>query len=352
MTTKIPSWDPFAELGIATGASDQEIEQAFRRQAKLHHPDVSKAPDAATRLARIKEARDLLADDATRRALATAFGKPAGFRKVSDAFDDVFEAFGDIERDRGAGMRSGRRSRGQDVERRVGITLEQAFAGFRGRLGDAPAACEDCSGSGKVRTDPHPCTYCSGVGSVRKSRGLITLDVECTSCDGKGVTRVATCRSCGGSGQVQGKGAVFDVPAGVRDGMEIVLRGMGMPGIGGGASGDLSIVIALKPHPVFRRKDSELSARVAVPVWDAANGCTRTLTGVDGRQIAVSIPAGTRGGTEIVVAGEGMPDFPGRGALRVRIDVDVPCADTPELKAAFEALRRAVTSREGAVSAR
>lgn len=344
--TKASAWDPFAELGINAGATDEEVEKAFRTLAKRHHPDVSKEPDAAARFARIKEARDLLADAGRRQSLAAAKGQ--GYRKVADAFDDVFQAFGDIERERAGPLHGRRRSRGGDVERRVSITLEQAFQGLRGRLGDAPAACEDCSGSGSVQTAPHPCSYCSGVGSVRKSKGLINLTVECPNCEGSGVSTTASCGSCGGSGQVQGKGAVFDVPAGVRDGMEILMRGMGAPGIGGGPSGDLTILIAIQPHPVFTRRDSELSATLTVPVWDAATGCTRSLVGVDGKEIRVAVPAGTHGGSEIVIQGQGMPNFPGRGILRVRIDVEIPKADSPEMRAAFEAVRRAALTSRGA----
>lgn len=330
--------DPFTLLDVTETSTDEEVERAFRRLAKVHHPDLSKEADAASRFSRIKMARDLLLDPAKR---AEAVAARAGTRqpRLAEAFEGLFESFGSAERSRGAPFR--RRTRGTDVERTVSITLEQAFSGFKGKLAQSPGACGPCQGTGKVSGDPRPCRDCVGMGKYRRTKGFITLDVECPTCEGSGTVTVADCKACAGTGQVQGMGAVFEIPAGARDGMGIILRGMGAVGVGGGSSGDLTLTVRVKPHSVFHRADGDLSMDLAIPVWDAATGCVREFHGIDGKMLQVRVPPGTRGGTEIVLHGQGMPDFPGRGVLRVRVDVVIPKADTPELLEAFESVRRA-----------
>lgn len=352
MTLAGTGGDPFSILGITETATEEEIERAFRKLAKLHHPDVSSAADAAATFARLKEARDQLVDPARRRAAqaARSAAKPA---RMSDAFEGIFESFGAMERNRDTPYR--RSARGADVERTVSITLEQAYSGFKGRLGDSPGPCVPCSGTGRVACEPRPCPDCVGRGKLRKSRGLITLDIECPPCQGTGRVTVAQCTACGGSGQVQGGGASFEVPPGAREGMGIIVKGMGAPGSGGGASGDLVISLRIKPHATFTRQDGDLAMSVEIPVWDAAAGCVVPVTGIDGRSLGIDVPPGTGGGREVVLQGQGMPSFPGRGVLRVRIDVMVPVVDGPEVAEAYAALRRAagaVTSSSVAGSGR
>jgi molecular chaperone DnaJ len=298
--------DPFEVLGLDPSCTDRDVGAAFRREAAKCHPDTERGrtdPRAPARFQAIAEARDLLLDPAAR---ADAVRR-RGAARTGEAFGDAFERFFD------------------NVDR-------------NGR-------CGPCGGTGDALADaPRTCPLCEGSGRSRQTKGLITVTVECPRCEGAGSTRTVPCPSCSGQGRNEGAGAPYQVPPGARDGMVVVLRGYGAPGYLGGTRGDIRLRLRIRPHDLYGRDGDDLRTRLRVPVWDVAHGCSRSLAGIDGLPVDVDVPAGSAGGDVLLVAGRGMPAFPGRGDLHVEILVEVPPADTPALRAAYDALREAALS--------
>lgn len=332
--------DPFDLLDIGTDADEEEVNRAFRALAKVWHPDISRRPDAAERFRAISEARDELLDPARRKAArerreaaeARARGDMAG---SFESFFDNIDRFGrgrDIRQPKGP-------KRGADVEREAWVSLEQAHAGGRLRLGDAPGPCEPCQGEGSVASAPVPCPACLGRGRTRRSRGILTVEVPCPDCSGSGRVSRVPCPACGGTRQSRGAGLSVDVTPGARDGMRVRVPGMGAPGLNGGEPGDLTVVLRVREHPLFTRHDAGLAARIRIPVWEAALGTERVIDGIDGKPLTLKVQPGTSGGAVIVLQGHGMRDFPGRGDLRVTVDVEVPDASRGPLREVFERMR-------------
>jgi len=349
--------DPFDVLGVSESASEAEIASAFRAKAKLCHPDANKDPGAAERFTQLGQAREALLDPARRaQALKARQGRtgaggrgwaPPSFTaegRGKGATASAFDAFFDnIETNgRGREFRRERPVRGGNIEREAWITLEQSFRGGRVTLPNANGPCRACDATGRVPApERRPCPGCAGRGWTRRVNGIVTGEMACPTCRTDGTVDYDTCPACGGTCQAQGAGVQIEVPAGARDGMRITREGLGTPGLHGGANGDLAVVVRIKDHPVFTRQDQHLSATVEVPVWDAALGTQARLTGIDGCGLLVKVPPGTSGGTVLVLEGQGMPAYPGRGELRVRVAVTVPDASSGPLRQAFEALRRA-----------
>jgi molecular chaperone DnaJ len=339
--------DPFEVLGLDPSCTDRDVGAAFRREAAKCHPDTERGrtdPRAPARFQAIAEARDLLLDPAAR---ADAVRR-RGAARTGEAFGDAFERFFDnVDRNgRGAAANAANRPRrGSDVDRTVALSLEQAFRGGSFVLRNAPGPCGPCGGTGDALADaPRTCPLCEGSGRSRQTKGLITVTVECPRCEGAGSTRTVPCPSCSGQGRNEGAGAPYQVPPGARDGMVVVLRGYGAPGYLGGTRGDIRLRLRIRPHDLYGRDGDDLRTRLRVPVWDVAHGCSRSLAGIDGLPVDVDVPAGSAGGDVLLVAGRGMPAFPGRGDLHVEILVEVPPADTPALRAAYDALREAALS--------
>jgi molecular chaperone DnaJ len=344
--------DPFEVLGLEPGCSEDDVRKAFRKAAQACHPDAPGArgdPEAAERFRACVEARDTLVDPVARAEAANQrrrrHARPGGPTAFGGGFDAFFD---NIDRNgRGADQSAGRARRGTDVEREIRLSLEQAFSGGSFVLGGTPGPCKACSGDGTVPSQvPQACKACRGVGKTRQTKGFISVSVECAGCGGTGRTRRVDCPSCGGEGRTHGGGTPYEVPPGARDGMVNVLRGYGAPGYAGGPRGDMRLTYRIKPHATFGRDGADLLACLAIPVWDAALGCSRRIPGIDGEPLVVEVPPGTAAGTVIAFPGRGMPTFPGRGEVRVEIGVTVPAPSTPRMREALMRLRDAYAETE------
>jgi len=330
--------DYYETLGIAKGASAEDIKKAYRKLAMQFHPDRNPGDSSADEKFReVNEAYDVLKDEQKRAAYDrfghAAFeqgrgGGGAGDFHFGAGFADIFdEMFGEFM---GGGRRGGGgAARGSDLRYNMEITLEEAFAGKSVEI-QVPSsiACDACSGSGGAGgSQPVECTTCRGMGKVRATQGFFTIERTCPTCHGAGRMIKTPCRSCGGTGrQKRDKTLSVTIPAGVEDGTRIRLAGEGEPGMRGAPSGDLYIFLSVQPHRLFQREGANIHCQVPLTMVTAALGGSIEVPTVDGARARVSIPAGTQSGHQFRLRGKGMSVLrsPARGDMFVEAVVETP----------------------------
>jgi molecular chaperone DnaJ len=334
--------DYYATLGVEKSATAEEIKKAFRRKARELHPDVNKAPDAEERFKEVNAAYDVLSDPAKREQYDRfgTVGGPAGggygYTDIGDIFgggmgfnmEDLFSAFfGGV-----GGGRGGVRLEGRDMAMQLAITLAEAASGVEKEIVlDRLATCDVCGGSGQTeQSKVTTCPTCRGTGQMVTERrtflGVMQSVATCETCGGTGHIVESPCEECQGSGRVPDRQHVkITIPAGIRDGQQIRMRGLGEAGIRGAAAGDLLITVRIRPDEYLHREGDDLHCRATVSVVSAALGAKIAVQGVL-EEHEVEIPAGTQHGDRIRVKGAGMPrpNGNGRGDLIVHVALTVP----------------------------
>lgn len=337
--------DYYEVLGVAKGASADEIKKAYRSKVKDLHPDRNKDnPNAEAQFKEVGEAYDVLKSDDKKAAYDryghAAFeggmggGRPGGGMgggqgDFSSAFSDVFDdLFGDFMGQRGGG--SGRRAaRGADLRYNLRISLEDAFSGMQKSI-TVPASvqCDSCDGSGaEGGAEPSTCPTCSGMGKVRAQQGFFTVERTCPTCSGMGQIVKNPCKKCRGAGRVEKERTLsVNIPAGVETGTRIRLAGEGEAGMRGGPSGDLYIFIEVADHELFERDGPNLFCRVPVSMSTAALGGNIEVPTIDGGRGRVQIPAGSQSGRQMRLRGKGMPPLRGGGVgdMIIELAVETP----------------------------
>ncbi|MGV9710356.1 molecular chaperone DnaJ [Gordonia sp. NPDC003424] len=336
--------DYYGILGVAQGASDQEIKRAYRKKARELHPDVN--PGQEEQFKEVSTAYEVLSDPEKRR-IVDAGGDPlagpgaGGFSGGfgSGGLGDVFEAFfGSGSSFGGGGFGSGRgpRSRVQPGEPAlvgVELDLEECAAGVNKEITvDTAILCDLCKGSGtNGDTKPVSCDTCKGAGEIqavqRSFLGQVMTVRECPTCHGVGEIIPDPCHKCGGDGRVRSRRTMtVKIPAGVETGMRVRLAAQGEVGPGGGPAGDLYVEVHERPHDVFVRDKDDLHCTIRVPIADAALGADIDVPTILDGTAHVTIGAGTQPGQVVKVRGQGMPHLNTgvRGTLHAHLDVVVP----------------------------
>lgn len=353
--------DFYEVLGVARGASAEEIKKAYRQKAKELHPDRNADnPDAEARFKEVNEAYDALKDP-ERKAAYDRFGHAAfdpsmaggpgrgpgrgGQGDFASAFSDVFEdLFGDFMGGRGGGRN--RATRGSDLRYNLRVTLEEAFAGSQKTI-QVPGsiACGSCNGTGaEGGAEPVTCPTCSGMGKVRAQQGFFTVERTCPTCGGLGQIIKNPCRVCSGTGRVERERSLsVNIPAGVETGTRIRLSGEGEAGMRGGPAGDLYIFVEVADHPIFQRDGQTLFCRVPVSMTTAALGGEVEVPTIDGGRTRVRIPEGSQAGRQMRLRGKGVPGLRGGvvGDMIIELAVETPVrlnARQKELLREFERL--------------
>lgn len=329
--------DHYETLGVTADATDEEIKRAFKKLARVHHPDLNAGdPEAERRFKEINAAYEVLSDR-ERRARYDRFGTddPAAMGDPFGAgLGDIFEAFFGQGTPFGSGSARGPAGppRGEDLEAGVDLDLEDVvFGGEREITVRTAVRCEPCDGSGAAPdTAPSQCGECAGTGQVRRVRqsllGQMVTASVCTSCGGLGHVIEHPCPECDAQGRtIEPRTYSVEVPPGIGDGQTLRLSGRGAAGPRGGASGDLYVSVRVRPHPVFRREGDDLVHELHIPFTQAALGTHLDYSTLDGPENLV-IPRATETDTVFRLRGRGVPHVRGRGRgdLLVRVVVDVP----------------------------
>jgi molecular chaperone DnaJ len=333
--------DYYDVLGVARGASEDEIKRAYRQKAKALHPDRNKDnPASEAQFKEVSEAYDALKDP-QKKAAYDRFGHAAfenggggfhrrggGSQDFASAFSDVFDdLFGDFMGQRSrAGSRA---SRGSDLRYNLRLTLEEAFRGRQATITvPSSVACDVCSGTGaEGGAEPVACPTCAGMGKVRAQQGFFTVERTCPTCTGRGQIIKNPCGSCAGAGRVRKDRTLnVNIPAGVETGTRIRLAGEGEAGLRGGPSGDLYIFIEVETHPLFERDGQNLHCRIPVSIATAALGGEIEAPTLDGGRTRVKVPAGVQSGKQLRLRGKGMPALRGAGSgdLYIELVVETP----------------------------
>ena len=345
--------DFYEVLGVSRDASEEEIEQAYRKAVRKYHPDVSDDPDAEEKFKKAKKAKEVLTDEQTREqyerlgherfieaekrgatgdqsgaggARGDPFGGGAGpFGDMQDIFEEFFG--GD------SGSRE-RPKRGRDLKTELTIDLETAYHGTETEVTvTRPETCPDCNGQGHPPgTDTRTCPDCNGRGQTTQVRqtafGRMQQRSTCRRCGGEGTIYGETCSTCRGDGVVRNQSTLaVEIPAGIRDGQTLRMDREGAPGEGAARNGDLLIEIDIEDHPEFERDGDDLVAQKAISFPQAVFGDTVEVDAIDGT-VEFDLAEGTQSGETFRLSGKGMPRLRGRGQGDLYVQVQVVTPDT------------------------
>jgi molecular chaperone DnaJ len=348
--------DFYKVLGVDKKASQEEIKKAFRKLARQYHPDRNPGDKAAEeKFKEVNQAYETLSDAQKRKqydelSRLGAFGPGGGFRPGQGGFQgfdpgmfrqggyqqfdmgDLGDLFSNLfggAAARGGRGRAARPERGADLPADVTISFDDALRGVEVRVPvNKPDVCQTCHGSGaKPGTTPKICPQCQGRGVLSENQGFFALSQPCPRCGGNGTVIEEPCPTCAGSGVVeQTRRYTVKVPAGVKEGTRIKLKGKGEAGTRGGQPGDLYVVTHVEPSTLFERSGADVVLEVPVTFAEAALGATVRIPTPGGGRVAVKVPAGTQDGRTLRVRGKGAPKLGGggHGDLLARVRIVVP----------------------------
>ena len=337
--------DYYEVLQVQKGASSDDIKKAYRKMAVKFHPDKNQGDASAEeKFKELGEAYDVLSDDQKRAAYdryghaAFTQGGGGGGRggAAHDPFDIFREAFGGAgggdgffeQFFGGGGGGRGERNRGDDLRYDLQISLEEAATGCEKDIEvNKRERCGDCSGSGgEAGSKSATCRDCGGRGQVMASRGFFAVAQTCQRCKGTGQLVDKPCKKCSGEGRTTQPCQIkLKIPKGIEDGMKLRSTGQGEAGVRGGPNGDLYVVMHVKEHPVFDRDGSDLMCKVPISFTTATLGGEVTVPTLSGR-VQIKVAAGTQSGTTFKLRGKGLPELNSSlyGDLMVQVIVEVP----------------------------
>ena len=347
--------DYYEVLGVAKGASEDEIKKAYRQLAKKYHPDLN--PGDKTAEEKFKEAGEAyeVLSDADKRArydqygfagVDPNFGAGAGGAGYGgfggfDGFGDLGDIFGEFfggGRSRGSQQSVPRR--GENVMSRLELTFEEAAFGCEKEVAAQRIEnCPNCKGTGSADGVIETCSQCHGTGQVRSVQNFMGMQMQssttCPTCGGRGKVIKNPCATCKGKGKVRKTNRVkVKIPAGVDEGQSVRVRGEGCVGANGGVNGDLLVEISIKRHPIFTREGTDVLCEVPITFTQAALGATIQVPTLDGK-VDYEIPEGTQTGKEFILREKGIPEVGNsrrRGNERFTVVVETPTRLTKEQK--------------------
>jgi molecular chaperone DnaJ len=360
--------DYYEVLGVARGASPDEVKVAYRRLAKEYHPD--RNPDnraeAEEKFKELSEAYEVLAD-AGKRQLYDQYGHegvsrqfgPGGFNFDRDFThaEDLGDIFGDLLRGFGSGgglfdvLFGGggvrRPERGGNIRIAMPLGLDEIAESVTKQVSfQRWEACPKCSGRGG--TGELECRTCSGSGQVRhRTNSLFGQFVQvaaCPDCGGAGSRYKEPCKDCDATGRLRKQRTLkVRIPAGVSSGNYLTLDGEGHFGPGG--RGSVIVEISEKPHELFLRRDDDIVVDLPVPISTAVLGGKVKVPTLRGEK-EIEVPAGTQSGTVLRIRGSGIKRLQGgTGDELVRVLVHVPRKLSREEKKLLQELDKIRTEK-------
>lgn len=356
--------DYYNILGVNKNATKEEIKKAYYKLAHKHHPH--KGGDEA-KMKEVNEAYGVLGNEQKRQQYdsfgqtfdgASGFGGQGfgGFSDFSEAFrnsggqtsyefnfNDIGDVFGDFfggQRSRG---RSSSRATGLDIQAELKVDFNDAVFGIEKKIKiNKDIVCNHCTGSGgepgsKVST----CSTCKGNGQVVRNIGFgIGFPSVCTSCNGQGSQVDKKCSNCRGSGVVKNDEEIkVKIPAGIDDGQTIKLVGKGAAGTRGSATGDLYLLIRVIPRPGFVRDGYDIRTVSDISFTQAALGDKIDVETISG-PVKLNIPEGTQTNKIFNIKGKGVPHLNSnkRGDHLVKVVVKTPTRLSKKQKDALREL--------------
>jgi molecular chaperone DnaJ len=330
--------DYYEVLGVSRTVTLEEIKKSYRKLALQYHPDRNPGnKEAEEKFKEATEAYSVLSDADNRKkydqfghaafdhraAGAEGFGFGGDFAGFEDIFGDIFSSFF------GGGGGGGRGGRGgRDLRYDLEVEFQEAVFGAEREITiGRRTSCLACGGSGAAAGSRiSQCRQCGGAGQVRIQQGFFTLTRPCNVCQGAGQTIETPCKECRGSGERVAESKIkVKIPAGIDHGQRLKLRGEGEPGNKGAPAGDLYVQIAVKEHPFFERRESEIVCDVPIAYTTAVLGSEIDVPTLEG-PMKLNIPSGTSSGKIFKLRNKGVPILGSnrRGDQHVRVHIEVP----------------------------
>ena len=355
--------DYYDVLGVAKGATEDELKKAYRKKAVQYHPDKNPGnKESEEMFKKVSKTYEALKDPDKKttydRYGHTTFQKPNdGARSPENAneFHDPFDIFREVfgqggggggifdEMFGGGGGRDGGRD-GSDLRYDLELTLEEAARGIEKEISFKKlVSCEHCHGSGAEPGSKRvTCPTCRGAGQIRRSGGIIVFTQTCPTCGGAGVKIEKPCSVCRGEGRVAKTTKLnVKIPPGVDTGSRLRSAGNGEAAAAGGTPGDLYIVLSVKEHELFERHGDDLFCEIPIKFTLATLGGSIEVPTLSGKA-SLKIPAGTQSATTFRLRDRGMPSLRGgrHGDQLIRVHVEVPVSISSEQRRILEEFAR------------
>jgi molecular chaperone DnaJ len=341
--------DFYEVLGVARAATLDDIKKAYRKLALQYHPDRNPGNvEAEERFKEATEAYEILSEP-EKRQLYDQYGmaafQPGGMGRggaggfggmgidLEEALRTFMGAFGGgggsiFDNFFGGGQEEGGVARGADLRFDLEIEFEEAVFGSQREIElNIHEECGACKGGGaEPGSGTEKCRRCGGRGAVITNAGFLQMRQTCPDCGGAGEVIAKPCRACRGEGRVRARRKIqLTIPAGVETGSRLRLAGKGEGGLRGGRAGDLFIVLHVKAHALFQRRDEDILIDWPIPLHVAALGGEVEVPTLHG-WTTLKIPAGTVSGAMLRLRGQGLTGIRGvrDGDQHIRVTVEVP----------------------------
>ena len=359
--------DYYKILGVSKGASKEEVKAAYKKLAKQYHPDLNKSPDAVEKFKEINEAAAVLGDDEKRKQyeqFGTAGPKSESSGFSGFDFSDFMSESGNFGFDfdnifdnlfSGGEPGKRRRQRGSDLRYDLEIELEDAaFGAAKTITFPTTEECPKCHGTGAENPDDVvTCSECNGRGVTTRTQrtpfGLFSTTTTCRKCKGQGKYTKSACSECKGRGIVQkNKKIEIKIPAGAVDGTNLRIQGAGEAGERGTSSGDLYLVIHVKPHKIFERHENNVYIKVPLSFATASLGGEIEVPTLKGKA-NLKIPAGTQSNTVFRMKHQGIPGLNSHsvGDENVEVIISIPEKLTKKQKKLLEDFEKESKNKKG-----
>lgn len=337
--------DYYEVLGVNKSAGEDEIKKAYRSLAKKYHPDMNPGDkEAEVKFKEVNEAYAVLSDSEKRSkydrfghdafdptAGGGGYGGFSGFSGADFDFGDIFSSFfggGTSTRSRASAP-----VEGDDIAARVSVSFEEAAFGCKKEVNFARVEnCPDCHGSGAEHEgDIEKCPECNGLGRINVRQqtmlGYMQTQRTCQRCAGRGKIIKSPCKNCNGKGRIRiNKKLEVNIPSGIDDRQNIILRNQGSAGLNGGPNGDLIIEIRVKEDKIFERDGNNIYCEVPISFTEATLGAEIDIPVLGGGVEKFKIPEGTQSGSDFTLKNKGIPDIntKRRGDLIFKVAVETP----------------------------
>ena len=339
--------DYYNILGISREATIEEINKAYRKKAKEHHPDRNPGDkEAINRFKDVKEAFDCLSDSFKKsqydRGEQTYQPRRKSKKNTTTTTSSSYSSEQTKhEDDVDSGFFGGSTFKGRNITVRIEIDLKDSLTGCVRILNiKKRKRCNRCYGSGIS----NPCDLCFGSGSIKWQDPDFPL-IKCPRCKGTGKDNpyIVQCGDCLGKGflpEFQESQVEVNVSPGIDNGMQIRVVGAGEESIRGGKFGDLIVFIFVKEHNIFKREKENLILEVPVSYTQLVLGDEIDIPSLSEEMLKVKIPVGSATHTKFIIKGKGMP-FKGKfGDLIATLKVEIPKVLSEDYKKLLEELSK------------
>lgn len=324
--------DFYEVLGVKPNATEEEISKAYRKLALQYHPDRNKDKEAEEKFKEISEAYSTLGSPDKRKEydMRRQFGGGSenfrgGFNGFQSGFNFNNFNFNDFEKTifnfgdffGGDSFNREDRARGEDIQIKADISLEEAFTGSNLKFkANIKSPCKSCL-----------CPSCNGFGKKESvAFNVWKVSKDCERCRGTGFNQTG-CAACKSKGKTsQEKTISIQIPAGVKNGDVVKYSGMAHEGLN--QNGDILVTVQVQVHKVFKVEGHDLKCKIEVSIWDMLLGTQIKIKGIDNKDLFITIPECSPVEKEIVLNGEGMSIYGSkikkRGDLYISLNVKLP----------------------------